>query len=460
MKQIIIVSMLLQTVFVHAQKITILPLEDFINQVKKNHPIAKQARIITEYADANTMMANGAFDPTIGYEANQKKLEGIEYFTYNHAEVKYNTPIGVTIKTGVESANGSFANSELTQGTASYIGAEVQLLKGLLIDKNRATLRKAKVMQQQSIQEQNIVLNDLLFDAYQAYMQWAAQYQLYKIVDGYLQNAKQRFDLVKISYVNGDRAQADTVEAKTQLQNFELLQTENTMQLQNASIELAQHIWNENGEPSQLLQNIIPDTNAFLQPRVLQNADNLIAQLETTNPQLKAYQFKLKQLEIDKQLKKQNQLPTLNLQANALSKSYYNPTNLFGLQNNHKLGVQFKLPILLRESRGDLQIAKLKIQETQWQLQNKNWMLQTKIRQYINTSDALRVQLSQTSAMINNFQFLVNNENLKFAQGETTIFLMNTREMKLLEMQQKQVELQIKFVKSYYAALWSFGGLQ
>jgi outer membrane protein TolC len=318
------------------------------------------------------------------------------------------------------------------------------------------------VMQQQSEQEKNAIRNDLLFDAYVSYWQWAAKYQLYQIYDGYVQNAKQRFELVKLSYAQGDRAQADTVEAATQLQSFELMQTEAMLQLQNANFELSQYLWSESGQPEMLASNIVPDTNAFVQIREKQNSETLLAAMIKLNPNLRIYEYKLQQLNVDKQLKKQNRLPTLKVQANALHKNYFGlpNANQIGLQNNNKFGVQFKMPILLRESRGEFEQVLLKINDTKWQQENKIWMLQNKVQQYNTTSNLLLQQLQQIEAMIINYQFLVNNENLKFAQGETTIFLINTREIKMLEMQQKQIELRVKYVKAYFATLWASGVLQ
>jgi outer membrane protein TolC len=458
-KKILFLLLIIASTKINGQ---ILQLETFIAQVKKNHPIAKQANQLLKMADANTLTANGAFDPVVGINSSQKKLDGVQYYNYTNPEIKYTTPIGINVKAGVENVGGDFANSELTKGQSSYAGVELQLLKGLLIDKNRATLKKAKIMQQQSIQENNAMLNDLLMEAYNSYWQWSGQYQLFTIYDGYVLNATQRLALVKLAYVQGDRAQADTVEAKTQLQFFEMQRTEALLQLQNASFEVSQYIWNEEGQGGVIASNTLPDMVAFEKIINNETKQNILESDPNNNPLLKIYDFKLQQLEVDKKLKNQNRLPTLNLQANTLSKYYFGTVNnnMFALQNNNKYGIQFKVPLLLRESRGEYQQALLKIKETKWQQDNKSWQLQNKLKQYTITSNLLNTQLQQTKDMIANYRFLVSNENLKFAQGETTIFLINSREIKLLEAQQKEIELKIKYAKAYIGVLWVSGKLQ
>jgi hypothetical protein len=52
------------------------------------------------------------------------------------------------------------------------------------------------------------------------------------------------------------------------------------------------------------------------------------------------------------------------------------------------------------------------------------------------------------------YDFLLRNEELKFLQGESSLFLINARQNKTLEMQQKIIELQVKYQKAAYAIQW------
>jgi outer membrane protein TolC len=59
--------------------------------------------------------------------------------------------------------------------------------------------------------------------------------------------------------------------------------------------------------------------------------------------------------------------------------------------------------------------------------------------------------------MVNSYQALLRSEEIKFAQGEGSLFMINTRETKLLELVQKQVELTLKWYKAKYSVEWSAG---
>ena len=192
----------------NAQERTILTPEAFISQIRQHHPVAKQANLITEKAAAELLQARGAFDPALAISTDNKSLDGVGYYHYTHPELKIPTAAGVVLKSGFEKSTGRYINPELTQGVASYLGLEVPLLSGLLIDKRRAVLQQAKIYCQQSQQERQILLNDLLFEAYDAYWQWAGAYQVYSVYRRYWEVAERRARLVSIAFQNGDRAVA------------------------------------------------------------------------------------------------------------------------------------------------------------------------------------------------------------------------------------------------------------
>ncbi|MEJ7828755.1 MAG: TolC family protein, partial [Segetibacter sp.] len=262
-KNIIILLIFLscsQRILSQADKKIILTPEAFIQQIKLFHPVAKQANILVEKATAEVLSAKGAFDPTLNLEASRKTFDGKNYYNYNNPELKIPTPIGIDIKTGTENSGGNFLNPEATRGKTSYLGIEIPLVKGLLLDKRRAVLQQAKLFRSQSEQERLIVLNDLLFDAYTDYWQWTGAYQLYSIYSKYVDVANSRLRLVRIAFSNGDRAMIDTIEAFTQVQNYQLQQSDALLHLTIANFDLSNYLWLINDRPYQLPDQYVPDT--------------------------------------------------------------------------------------------------------------------------------------------------------------------------------------------------------
>lgn len=444
------------------EKKKIFSADDFIQQVKQYHPVAKQAGIILEKAKAELQSARGGFDPTLTFEASKKTFDGTNYYYYNNPELKIPTPIGVDVKTGLEDNGGRYLTSEVTAGQTSYLGVEVALGKGLLTDKRRSALRQAKIFQKQSEQERLKEINNLLFDAYVTYWQWAGAFQQAQTFNKYVVVANNRLRLVAIAYQNGDKALTDTVEAFVQVQNYQMQLAEAQIKLNTAVLELSNYLWLENDSAYLLPINFIPDTIQFNKTFVPLPLEQLINQAIIENPSLKSYNYKLDALELEKKLKFQGLLPTLNVKANLLNKDYnvFKGVKAGYLQNNYKYGIDFKMPLFLREGRSDYKKAKLKIQEINLEYQSKKWQIENKVKNYFTESALLLQQLIIAQNTYNNYEFLLRNEVLKFSNGESSLFMLNSREAKVIEMQQKIIDLRVKYFKAKYATEWSAGILK
>lgn len=457
MKQALLILGMLMVFQLQAQLFT--P-ESFIQQIKQFHPIAKQANIQVEKAKADLQSAKGGFDPSLNFNASNKTFDGKNYYSYNNPEIKIPTGIGgVDIKTGLESNVGKYINPELSSGKTSYLGIEMPLGKGLLLDKRRATIQQAKIFQSQSQQDQLKMLNDLLFNAYNAYWQWAGAYQIYRIYQKYYQISNERLRLVRIAYNNGDRAAMDTLEALTQVLSYDALLNDASQRINTTSLEMSNFLWLDNDSAYQLPKQYFPDTLQFIKPFIEHSLDEMINRSSIENPSLKAYDFKLKALDVERKLKYQNMLPMVNLKANLLNAGYNVVNGIDGnfLQNNYKWGIDVKLPLLMREGRGDYTKSKLKIQETNLEFIAKKWETENKIRNYYSEANLLQTQIKAVESAYNGYLMLFKAENLKFYNGESSLFLVNNRETKLIETAEKLVNLRVKYFKATYAAKWAAG---
>lgn len=455
-----ILHIIVVNVFAQQQE-KVFSVAEFIEQVKQFHPIAKQANLKIANAKANLMSAKGSFDPVVNFEASRKTFDGKNYYFYTNPEIKIPLPIG-DIKTGIENNGGSNLSSEESLGKSSYFGVEIPLAKGLILDKRRAVLQQAKVLEAQSQQEKLEAINNLLFKAYTTYYQWAGAQQLVDLYTKYIQINSDRLKLIKITTLNGDRSIMDTVEAITQLQNFQIQQADALLKLNNAAIELSSFLWQQTDSAYLLPEYFVADANQLYNNNEKVTALNdIILNALQMNPSIKSYNYKIEILEIEKKLKKQSLLPTLNAKANLLNKDYavFNGFDAATLQNNYKWGIDFKLPIFLREARGDYEKSKIKISETSLDLKQKIWEVENKIRTYYNESVLLKKQIEIGQSAFENYNRLYKNELLKFNNGESSLFLVNSRENKTLEMLQKNIDLTVKYFKAKYAIDWAAGTL-
>jgi outer membrane protein TolC len=462
-KRIIILLLIFCSQKNYAQQIdnTILSVNDFIAKVKAHHPLAKVAAIQVDKANANLLTAKGGFDPSLQVEITNKTFDSKNYYSYSNAELKIPLPIG-DVKTGIESNNGQFLANEITSGRSSYLGVEIPLAKGLLIDKRRAFLQQAKIALQQNAAQQKVLMNELLLEAYIAYYQWAGATKLYNVYSNYVQVSSNRLRLVKTGVVNGDRPAMDSIEAITQLQNFELLQADAFIKLTSATLDINNFVWDDKGIAQNIASNVKPNTEIFSNKNFAAAFNTVLQNGGLQNPILQAYKFKIDGLRIDKKLKYQNLLPTVNLKGNILNRDYLVTKN-FGaslLENNNRWGIDIKIPLRFREGRGEYKMAKLKIEESNLELKQKTQEIDNKIKDYSNQFFYLQNQIQIANESFKNFNSLLRNEILRFTNGESSLFLVNSRENKVFEMEQKIIELQVKLIKAKYSLDWAAGILQ
>lgn len=430
--------------------------------VKKYHPVAKQADIFVEKAKADITIARGGFDPYIKNESAQKTFDGTDYYFYNRPELTIPTWFGVEITGGTEFLSGNRTDPVDTKGETNFIGISIPLAKNLLMDKRRAALQTAKIFRDASTIERRNILNNLLLDAMNTYWSWVQYYQQYKILSEAVAVNEQRVAFVKTAFRLGDRPAIDTTEAIAQLQNFEVLKTKAWLEFQNTGLELSVFLWSENTTPYNLPATIIPDESSSpnnLQEGILPELAGLLEAAKQNHPELLIYDYKLDVLQVEKKLKLQELLPTVNFSYNQLGKGYdlLKTTRAPLFENNFRYGLSLGIPLRLSEGRGEFKKAKLKIAETRLQFTQKQWQIETKVRSYYNELLALRTQVFLQEKAYKNYQALQRGEDIRFQSGESSLFLVNARETKTLEALQKLQELKANYFKTENTLKWAAG---
>lgn len=442
----------------------ILSPDDFIAIVKAYHPIIKQADINIKKAGAEITIARGGFDPSLYLNTDQKTFDGKNYYQYTNPELKIPTWYGIEVKAGLENNGGQYLNSESSAGQTSYLGISVPLAKNLVMDKRRAVLQQAKIFKSLTEAERLNTMNELLFDAYAAYWNWVREYEVYAVITNTIKVNEARYNLVKIGYRQGDRPAIDTIEALVQLQTFQYLQSESQLKLQNARLELSNFLWLQNNTYYQLTASVQP-TEKWIDESIealpVAALDEILYLAKLTHPKLRMFNFKLDMLEVERKLKFQSLLPMVNVKTNLLNKGY----NVFKngsanfYENNYKFGIDIGMPLRLSEGRGGYKLAKLKIQETNYAQALQQQTIENKIRFYYNEIIGLRQQIKIYENAYLNYLALFRGEDIRFKAGESSLFLLNSRENKVLEAMQKLIELKTKFYKSQVALQWAAGQL-
>jgi outer membrane protein TolC len=296
-----------------------------------------------------------------------------------------------------------------------------------------------------------------------SYWNWVKSVRVLRIVNQNLQIATARVSFVKQSVELGERPAVDTVEAITQQQYFENLYQQKFVERENSRLSLSVYLWQENNTPQELSAEVQPAevVNEFAWIAEFDlNLNSLLEKAYANHPDLSAYQFKIEGLQVERKLKFQSLLPKLDFTYNALSKGLTPSVEVRPLfENNYQYGIKFEMPLRLSKGRADYQLAKLKIQEESLNLAQKKQQIQVKVSSYFNEVEALKKQINTQQKAVLNYQALVKAEEARFEQGESSLFLINSRETKAMEAAEKLTELKAYLFKAIYALQASAGVL-
>jgi outer membrane protein TolC len=422
---------------------------EFLGYVKKYHPLVKSAQLEINMAQANLMMARGGFDPKIEADFDQKQFKGKDYYSVFNSSFKIPTWYGIEVKAGFDNSEGIFVNPEnaLPNNGLTSLGITVPVGQGLFINQRMADLRKAKIQIQLSQAERKLQAIEVLYNASLAYFNWKRNHSEVQLYSTYLNNAKLRYKGIKTLINNGDKPAIDSVEAgivvKTRQWNLE----ESRLKLAKSKLDLSNYLWLDNNIPLELQDDVLPENKLEQTISATLKINQLITDTISieNHPKINSLENKLAILEVDRKLKANSLLPKMDVGYHYLSEpNYWNDTNF----NNYKIGVNFKFPLFLRKERGSLQLAKFKIQDTQFSLNLERVKLKNKINAQQTEIKSIEKQLQLLSSLVaGNSQMLQSEERL-FSLGESSIFLLNSRENNLVSIQLTQLGLENRFLNS------------
>lgn len=424
---------------------SVLTYAEYLDMVMNHHPRAYQAALKTGEGEALLMEAKGNFDPYLESEFKQKSFDGKEYYAIFHSGLKIPTWYGVSFSGGFDQTRGEYLDPSraLPQDGMWYAGVELELGQGMLIDKRRAELQKAKLYQWSNEMERRSMLAALRLEAATAYWDWSKAYGEFVNNQELMTNAEIRFRGVKEMVEFGDRPAIDTVEAYIQFAN-RLLEYERTLlELTNKRQKMELFLWLDGQLPLEV-DGQLPERIESLQ------TNELLPVLDFNSTALAHPYFSYLEAGLARQrveirlqeelLKPKFSLKYENLQAHNAQNLSYNYSIA-----NHVLGASFSYAIPARSARASLKLARIEMQEAHFGMVEAQRKIANEIQLGQNTLNALLEQISLAENNVRSYELLYLAELELFNGGESSIFMINSREATLLAARYKLIELQWKY---------------
>ena len=420
---------------------------EFLGYVKKYHPLVKQADLKLNEAQANLMQARGAFDPKIEVDFSEKQFKDSEYYSILNSSFKIPTWYGIELKAGFDNAEGIYVNPEntLPNSGLTSLGISVPLGQGLFINQRMADIRKAKIARNLNVAETNLQAVEVIYEASVSYVNWKRSFDEVKLYENYLENALMRYNGVSKLIEEGDKPAIDSVEAGIAVKTRKLNLEEAKLKFTKAKLELSNYLWLENNIPLELNDGLQPED--LLSKSIKETLQiNELGTIDLDNhPKIKALDAKIAMLKVDRKLKANALLPKLDLSYNYLSEPSYIDNYRF---EDYKIGVNFAFPIFLRKERGSLKLADLKIQDSEFGLQFERKNLENKLKAQQQEIVSLEKQQDYNDKLVKDFTTLLNAEDRLFEMGESSLFIINSRENSLVSSQLNEIALENRYLNA------------
>lgn len=435
----------------------------FYQMVMENHPIAKQAGLLSEQAARELRVARGGFDPKVEVGWNKKSFKDTEYYNIFKGALKVPVWFPVNPEVGIEQNSGAYLNpekyiSEAVDYRQIYGGISVPVGRGLFIDERRAVVKQALVFQEMAEYEQVKAINKLLLTASVDYWEWYYAYNNYRLAEQGIAIARDIFDRTRMAFQYGEVAAIDTVQAFITWQKRRIEFQQADIERVNAALKLSNHLWTVTGAPLELQDNAIPEA-VVLTETTEEELGRLLALAKSNHPELRKLELKNEVLQIDQRLARENLKPRLDL-------SYYlldQPFNANGdktdvsLDDNYKIGLNFSFPLFLRKERAKIGQVQLKISDNNYERDFRERELINEINSRFNEL-VITIQIAENQQkMVAGYDAIVQAERLNLLNGESDLFKINVQVDKLIEARSKLLKLKSTYKKNEAYLYWSAG---
>lgn len=421
-----------------------LTFDEYLGYVKKYHPLVKQANLEVSKAQAGLMAARGAFDPKLEVDFDKKQFKDKEYYSLLNSSFKIPTWYGIEVKAAFDNSEGLYVNPQNVTPNSGLtsLGVSMPVGQGLFINQRMADLRSARLQVQLSQAAQKLQAAEVLYNASVAYFNWKRAFDEKALYDNYLIAARERYNGVSGLIALGDKPAIDSVETGITVRNRELSLLDANLKLTKARLEMENYLWIEN-VPIALADGIIPEKELHASLQETLKTNSLSApSANDDHPKLQSLQNKISILEVERRLKANMLLPKLNLSYNYLSEPSYIDNYRF---EDYKIGVNFSFPLFLRKERGALLLAKFKLQDVRYELDFERIRLNNKIRAQQTEIESLQQQQLVIDRLVADYNTMVKSEERLFSFGESSVFLINSRENSLISAMLQQIATQNRF---------------
>jgi outer membrane protein TolC len=429
--------------------------------IDRSHPLLKGAGTEKVTARGKMLKALGAFEPTVVNDTELERFisssspdKGTQTGGFNDTLVEARHPWGFRYSAGVRQAIGDAKIPDLSFNNGNQqvlLGGFFPLLRGLMTNPDNAELQRSELADPRADVRIAQTRQDLFLAAATQFWDWVAAVKFLEVQRRAVGNEEDRFRQLECLAKAGAGAPLDVVEANQEVQRRREVAIAAQRFVEQEQLKLSMFLWEHNAPVLPPLERA-PEFPAQMLVPTPETIKAHKLQAKTDRPEIKEIDIEAKLNNIDLELAKNNLLPSLDAEAAPARQP-----EKFVLGLGYRFGLELRIPILQRRSRGEVLEAQGKADRF---VLTQKFREQQVVIDVDNAMSAIERAKERIAASVESLRLaktLEEGERFRFSLGATSVLFVNLRERNSVDSEGQVIRAKADYQKALALYQWSIG---
>jgi outer membrane protein TolC len=437
-----------------------LSLDELHAWIDRTHPLLKGAGTEKVMARGKMLKALGAFEPTLVNDTEVERFisssnpqKGTQTVGFNDTVIEARHPLGFRGSVGYRRAIGDARIPDLSFGENSQLilGGFFPLLKGLMTNPENAELQRSELADPRADVKIAQTRQDLFLAAASQFWDWVAAVKLLDVQKRALAVAEDRYKQVEGRAKAGAVAPLDVVEANQEVQRRREIAIAAQRLVEQEQLKLSMFMW-ENGAPTPPPLDRVPEFPAQALSPTGEMVKTHKLQAKQERPEIKEIDIEAKINNIDLALAKNNLLPSLDAEA-----APARAPEKFVLGLGYRLGVELRVPILQRRSRGEVLEAQAQADRLVMVQRFREQQVVVDVDNALSAIERAKERMEAATQSLRLAKTLEDGERFRFSLGATSVLFVNLRERNTVDSENQVIRAKADYQKALALYQWAIG---
>ena len=438
-----------------------LSLDELHAWIDRSHPLLKGAGTEKAMARGKMLKALGAFEPTLINDTEVERFisssnpsKGTQTVGFNDTLIEARHPWGFRGSAGVRQAIGDAKIPDLSFGGGNQqviLGGFFPLLKGLMTNPENAELQRSELADPRADVRIAQTRQDLFLAAASQFWDWVTAAKLVDVQRRALTVAEERYKQVEGRAKAGAVAPLDVVEAGQEVQRRREVAIAAQRLVEQEQFKLSMFLW-ENGTPTTPPLDRVPEFPAQVLSPTVETVKTHKLQAKQERPEIKEIDIEAKVNNIDLALAKNNLLPSLDAEA-----APARAPEKFVLGLGYRFGVELRIPILQRRSRGEVLEAQAQADRLVLVQRFREQQVVVDVDNALSAIDRAKERMEAAIQSLRLAKTLEDGERFRFSLGATSVLFVNLRERNTVDSENQVIRAKADYQKSQALYQWAIG---